>query len=253
MEYLLIYDSLVKIGENSFTTVGDLSKFRDLYGDTDLKLCTDKGFIKVEKVSQPKIREVYTHVNPYGTKLAFGKVPVSLEFDKPGEMPKFERVPKCVVYGAMLSNGGSGKSLKLPMEGCSDFADMLDSLGIQYGFSFLEENRIGVFNFTMDCRCFDNPYSLGYDERCCILAGFLSTYPAPYSIDGGIKRRISRIAVSVGVHLKFSQRNVEILQNTDDMTKVMSEGLSMDKLVTVTVEGSEDSSLWVDGFFVKFK
>lgn len=258
--------SLLKL-EDVYITVSDLYKNYDLVKDRNARVFTSKGFADVVEVAQPKLQDCYIIENPLGNRLIVGEPIESFRFDgenfRQPEGAELNNVGYLSGYCSTWNNFhnlGTYQSILVQKHLCKSFAQVLDTLGIEYEFDYTLNDVAGRFSFSYDFEDWKVVFGSSEIFRMSFLSGCLAScqmLPTDSNIVFGTLFMIQRVAATLSTVIQKQLGRVTVVspQNPiySEVNDVQSQQLYLDKLYEVSLDAEDDSELWIDGFFIKKK
>lgn len=258
--------SLLKL-EDVYITMSDLYKNYDLVKDRNARVYTSKGFANVIEVAQPKLQDCYVIENPLGNRLIVGEPIESFRFDgenfKQPEGAELNNIGYLSGYCSTWNNFhdlGTDQSILVQKNLCKSFAQVLDTLGIEYEFDYKLNDVAGRFSFSYAFKDWKVVFGESEIYRMSFLSGCLASCQM-MSTDSNIVFdtlfMIQRVAATLSTVIQKQLGRVVVVspQNPiySEVNDVQSQQLYLDKLYEVSLDAEDDSELWIDGFFVKKK
>lgn len=259
--------SLLKLEDDVYITMSDLYKNYDLVKDRNARVYTSKGFADVVEVAQPKLQDCYVIENPLGNRLIVGEPIESFRFDgenfKQPEGAELSNIGYLSGYCSTwhhFQELGTCQCILVQKNLCKSFAQVLDTLGIEYEFDYELNDVAGRFYFSYDFKDWKVVFGGSEIYRMSFLSGCLASCQM-MSVDSDIAFNtlftIQRVAATLSTVIQKQLGRVTVVspQNPiySEVNDVQSQQLYLDKLYEVSLDAEDDSELWIDGFFIKKK
>ena len=265
MEYILSGESVLWREDGTFTLVKDFFKQKDLGLVETEKFKTKDGFALCTDIQGSFVKECFKLKTKLGVVLKQG-LPVDtatfgfedLDMDAGFSATDFL---KGVLASQDSSYSTDNHYLTIPRDLTYEFSGLLNSLNIDYNFTYDEYTEIGYFDFEYSFEDADkNIFACDRKARWSFLLGFLRFCNEECGDFGkSTLSFVQKVAATLHASLKIEKGNVALVtkeQKEHELAnRVESQQIIPEQVYLLTFDDSAgtDIELWVDGFYVKLK